>query len=121
MSRTISLQIQKLRSEREQTLQKLTHFQELLKAEVDPDFDEADPDLGEHGTTLALAQTLERKLASIDHALRLAETGSYGICEDCGDPIDPARLEAMPETTLCLKCKTIAERRIPTGAIANRF
>jgi DnaK suppressor protein len=60
---------------------------------------------------MALVQGLERKLASIDYALRQAQDGAYGICERCGEPIDPARLEAVPETTLCLKCKVIAERR----------
>ena len=109
--------IEKLRTERAQTLLKLTRLQETLKSEVDAEFDEADPGFVEQESALALAGALEHKLASIDHALRQAQNGAYGTCESCGEPIDPARLEAVPETTLCLKCKVVEERRIRLGAI----
>jgi RNA polymerase-binding transcription factor DksA len=68
---------------------------------------------GKDSTALAwaLIQTLERKLDSIDHALRLARNGTYGICESCGERIDPARLEILPEATLCLNCQRQKERR----------
>ena len=111
------LHIEKLRTERAQTLLKLTRLQETLKSEVDAEFDEADPGFVEQESALALAGALEHKLASIDHALRLAQNGAYGTCESCGEPIDPARLEAVPETNLCLKCKVAEERRIRLGAI----
>jgi DnaK suppressor protein len=110
-------QIEKLQVERAQTLLKLTRLQETLKSEVDAEFDEADPGFVEQESALALAQALEHKLASIDYALRQAQNGAYGICEGCGEPIDPARLEAVPETTLCLKCKVVEERRIRMRAI----
>jgi DnaK suppressor protein len=110
-------QIEKLQAERAQTLLKLTRLQETLKSEVDAEFDEADPSFVEQESALALAQALEHKLASIDYALRQAQNGAYGICESCGEPIDPARLEAVPETTLCLKCKVVEERRIRMSAI----
>ncbi|HEX9619882.1 MAG TPA: TraR/DksA C4-type zinc finger protein [Polyangiaceae bacterium] len=38
------------------------------------------------------------------------EDGSFGVCEDCGDPISIKRLEARPETTLCIRCKEEQER-----------
>ena len=110
-------QIEKLQVERAQTLLKLTRLQETLKSEVDAEFDEADPGTVEQESALALAQALEHKLASIDYALRQAQNGAYGICESCGEPIDPARLEAVPETTLCLKCKVVEERRMRLRAI----
>jgi len=59
---------------------------------------------------VALIRTWENKLASIEQALRLAEKGAYGICESCGEKIDPARLKALPHTTLCVKCKSQMER-----------
>nr|MBC7245532.1 TraR/DksA C4-type zinc finger protein [Chloroflexota bacterium] len=49
-------------------------------------------------------QRRKRKLSEIERALRRLMCGNYGICERCGVPIDPARLEAIPETTLCYKC-----------------
>ncbi|MBA7707673.1 RNA polymerase-binding transcription factor DksA [subsurface metagenome] len=33
------------------------------------------------------------------------DEGTYGLCDACGQPIDPARLEALPEASLCLSCK----------------
>jgi DnaK suppressor protein len=32
------------------------------------------------------------------------DQGDYGICEICGQVIDPARLEILPHTTLCVRC-----------------
>ena len=54
---------------------------------------------------LALERQLRDKLADIEQALRKFEEGSYGLCNNCGQPIDPARLEALPQATLCLDCK----------------
>ena len=51
----------------------------------------------------ALRTALRRRLAEVDGALgRLAE-GTYGVCEVCGDPIAPARLEARPTTDRCIR------------------
>jgi len=100
----------KLLEERAETLAELDHLREYLRGEVDADAEEADPDLYEREKTLALIRTLEDKLGSIEQAFRLAEKGTYGICERCGEKIDPARLEALPQTTLCVKCKLQMER-----------
>jgi DnaK suppressor protein len=100
----------KLKEERAETEAELDHLREYLRGEVDADAEEADPDLYEREKTLALIRTLENKLESIQQALRLAEKGTYGICERCGERIDPARLEALPHTTLCVKCKSQMER-----------
>jgi RNA polymerase-binding transcription factor DksA len=113
---TFSL-IAKLKAERGQTLLRLAGLQETLRSELDPEFDEGDPGFVEQESALALAGALEHKLASIDYALRQAQNGAYGICESCGEPIDPARLEAVPETTFCLGCKVVEERRIRMSAI----
>ncbi len=54
---------------------------------------------------LALEKTLRLNLAEIEHALQKYETGTYGICDSCGQAIEPARLEALPQANLCLNCK----------------
>jgi DnaK suppressor protein len=89
-----------------------------MRGEVDADAEEADPDLFEREKTLTLIRTLEDKLASVERALRLAEKGTYGICERCGEKIDRARLEALPHTTLCVKCKSQMEQ---VAGIGFRF
>jgi DnaK suppressor protein len=54
---------------------------------------------------LALENRIRQELAGIDHALHKFEEGTYGFCDNCGKPIDPARLEALPQASLCLNCK----------------
>ena len=52
----------------------------------------------------------ERKLiGKIRDALARIEEGTFGTCEECGEPIFEARLEARPVTTQCIECKTAAE------------
>ncbi len=49
-------------------------------------------------------------LKKIDHALKKIDEGNFGICEECEEPISLKRLEARPETTLCIRCKEDQER-----------
>lgn len=102
--------IAKLKKEQALALQELEYLRESLRHEVDLDLDEADPYVTEREMAMGVIIDLERKLKAINYALSQLEAGTYGICERCGQPIDPARLEAIPETTLCIKCKTIVER-----------
>lgn len=45
----------------------------------------------------------ESRLAKIEHALERMDEGSYGVCEECGDPIDEERLRAYPLATRCIE------------------
>jgi len=59
----------------------------------------------EVGTGLMLENRVRGQLAEVEHALHKFELGTYGLCEICGQPIGPARLEAFPQAKLCLSCK----------------
>jgi DnaK suppressor protein len=59
----------------------------------------------EQARDLALRQNAERLLRQVQGALERFGTGTYGTCEKCGAAIDPARLEALPYATLCLRCQ----------------
>jgi DnaK suppressor protein len=54
---------------------------------------------------LKLKQTDAKILIAIEDALRRIEQGSYGLCRDCGEPVAPARLDAIPWTRVCISCK----------------
>jgi len=54
---------------------------------------------------LALEERLRGLLTGIEHALDKVEKGTYGSCDNCGKSIDPARLEALPQASMCLDCK----------------
>jgi DnaK suppressor protein len=49
-------------------------------------------------------------LGKLDLAIRKIEDGTYGACELCDEPIGRKRLEARPETSLCIRCKEDQER-----------
>jgi DnaK suppressor protein len=49
-------------------------------------------------------------LDKINKALAKIEDGSFGVCEECSEEISIKRLEARPETTLCIRCKEDQER-----------
>ncbi|OYW51537.1 MAG: RNA polymerase-binding protein DksA [Rhizobiales bacterium 17-65-6] len=58
------------------------------------------------------ARDRQRKLiAKIDAALQRIEDGSYGFCEDTGEPISLKRLEARPIATLSIEAQERHERR----------
>ncbi len=49
-------------------------------------------------------------LDKISKALQKNEDGSFGTCDECGEEISVKRLEARPETTLCIRCKEDQEK-----------
>jgi RNA polymerase-binding transcription factor len=59
----------------------------------------------ERSRVISLVEALRSNLAEVDGALGRIDAGTYGSCERCGKPIDPARLEARPEAGLCIECK----------------
>lgn len=113
MSVTTSQQseLTRLEFERQELIEDMEHLREDLRALAEPSADEADVDAYEREKTWALVRRLQNKLDLIERAIEAARQGTYGICEDCGERIDPARLEILPEATLCLECQRKFERR----------
>lgn len=54
---------------------------------------------------MALEKRLTGSLAEVEHAINKYEAGIYDICDICGNTIEMARLEALPQASLCLQCK----------------
>jgi DnaK suppressor protein len=50
-------------------------------------------------------------LGKIDEALARIEEGTFGVCLECEEPIEPRRLEARPVSTLCIACKEAEEHK----------
>lgn len=55
---------------------------------------------------------LTEQLAEIDAALARLRAGTYGVCLDCGDPIQPRRLEAVPWASRCRDCQEAFDREL---------
>lgn len=60
---------------------------------------------------LALASNAREMLFQTERALGRLDAGTYGLCENCGNPIGKARMQAFPRATLCVECKQKQERR----------
>ena len=86
---------------------------EQLAEEMEPGDTQFDEESGEGGTLnvererdLALSAQARSAVEEIDRALAKIEAGTYGTCEQCGQPIPKARLKALPYATLCVACKS---------------
>lgn len=54
--------------------------------------------------TLGLIENEQMTLEQINQAIDRIETGSYGLCQECGQPIARPRLQALPYTPHCIEC-----------------
>jgi len=70
--------------------------------------DEHDPEGAtiafERAQLSALLDGTRRRVVELDEALQRLDAGTYGVCEVCGEPIPPARLEARPSARTCVGC-----------------
>jgi len=98
-----------LQGERTQVLSELENLRSAMLNEVDTEPDEGDAEIFEREKTAALIAVMERRMQDIEHALRAIEKGQYGLCERCGNPIEPERLEVKPDAILCLNCQREVE------------
>jgi len=110
--------------------QKLEYFRKLMDKTMAELLDEANktvsdmtthngnlPDPADRATlesdrnfTLRIRDRERKLIGKIKEALQRIESGTYGICESCGEEISEARLKARPVTTLCIECKTKQEQ-----------
>lgn len=63
----------------------------------------------QHKTEIAEINLLQQRIEDVDQALQAIAYGSYGICDRCGKPIPPERLEASPMARYCLPCQEIVD------------
>jgi|SRR5690606_40152559 DnaK suppressor protein len=78
----------------------------------DDRFDEVDQASSEYMQAFSFRLRGREKflMEKIDLALRKIDNGSYGTCEECEDAISIKRLQARPETPLCIQCKEAQEK-----------
>jgi DnaK suppressor protein len=103
----------KLNAWKEDILRESRETLENLQEESQNHPDMADRASSESDRSLELrTRDRQRKLISkIDAALKRIEEGTYGFCEETGDPIGLARLDARPIATLSLEAQEMHERR----------
>jgi len=92
----------------QEKLREVTRELQQLDARLEQKADygpgKGDPAIYEWELTLAMRQQAQARVETIRQALAKCAEGRYGICERCGTPIDPERLEILPLTTVCIQC-----------------
>src|SRR6266581_3422029 len=58
----------------------------------------------------ATRELLVDRVNRLSAALERLNNGAYGVCTECEEPISPARLQALPEVTTCVRCQDRIER-----------
>lgn len=113
---------QKLKEEEARLQKELAKFSKP-NPEVEGDYNASFPDFGnkddenaaevaQYSTDLTLEQTLESMLRDVHNQLKRMESGAYGICKYCGNPIEEKRLLARPTSSSCVACKKTITQEI---------
>jgi DnaK suppressor protein len=99
--------------QRAEILNKTDAFKEESKVEKDTQGDEGDQAVTELTLTLSLRlhERHAQLLQKVDRTLGKIEEGSFGLCEQCEEPLNINRLKARPVATLCVACKEEQENQ----------
>ena len=100
--------VEQVRRQIEQELQatrtEVERLDELLKLRGDYGLGRGDPTIYTWERNLARRERAKGRLKKLQAALQRIEKGTYGVCEACGQAIEPERLAALPIATLCIAC-----------------
>jgi DnaK suppressor protein len=116
---------QQARARLEEERERLNRILEDLRADPETEsdvaavnelsaYDQHPGDVGtevfEHEKNQSLVEQIQAELEEIEQAFHRLEAGTYGICQACGRPIPPERLEALPYARFCIEDQAKAER-----------
>lgn len=73
----------------------------------------------ERELALTLGDRERKKLSEIDLALERISSGTYGECEECGEPVAEKRLEVLPFTRVCVDCQSSYERELRIKGVSE--
>ena len=91
---------------------------ERLESKGDYGLGKGDPLIVRWELNLALREEIEQRVERLEEALERLDEGDYGICESCQQSVDLERLEALPGTSLCIKCARRAEQNDRAAVLA---
>ena len=79
--------------------------------EKDQEADDACQHGGDHEVEAAQSDIAQEEFDALSNALQRVHTPKYGLCVDCGQLITFGRLKVEPQSTRCLACETLRERK----------
>ena len=103
----------RLLSKRDELLQDLAKNREVSDETVD----ESAQDMADRATSAytkefaySLSESDRKTLVLIDEALARLDAGTYGVCANCGAPVQEKRIEAVPWARFCLDCQELQDK-----------
>jgi len=90
----------------DQDLSELRDRRDVADVEFSEEGGEGASTASERSHIETLRAQLLGRLRAVDEAVARLDSGTYGVCESCSGPIGEARLEALPDATLCVACKS---------------
>jgi RNA polymerase-binding protein DksA len=90
---------------------RVTTIHEHARNPLEQDSAEQAAQLGNVAVVSALENEAVEEIADIEAALQRLDTGTYGICVSCGEPVGEGRLKVRPAATQCLDCAELDRRR----------
>ncbi len=92
----------------------VAEIDQLRLAERDPEVEEESQSEQQQYDLSRLGEVEQQEIAQIDAALQRLDAGRYGLCRDCGDPIEAGRLEVLPYALDCPDCAARREEALAT-------
>lgn len=93
-----------LRRELEELRRQIAYLEDGLEEKPDYGMGKGDPSITRWELDQAMLSDLRERADSLERQLSRISHGTYGICDACGERIDPDRLAVLPDTNLCIKC-----------------
>lgn len=107
----ITAELARVRGEYDSSMVTLNELKNAGQDSAGDDPADAGAKTFEREQEMSLATNRLNLIAQMERAMNRLEEGAYGVCESCGKLIPKARLQAFPQATLCVQCKTREERR----------
>ena len=101
----------RLNQKKQELTERLSRISANLRRGYEADSKERAKQLEDNEVVDALGNEARTEIAKISAALRRMDSGEYGICVECGLPIDEGRLNAYPYADECIECAEFDERR----------
>ncbi len=85
-------------------LERASEIENVLSDPGNSDWEENATEMANDESLAVIGDVTKQEIEDIKLALSRIESGHYGICSDCGEPIAKERLAAIPFTSTCIRC-----------------
>lgn len=111
MTETAQDEITDIQRELDELRDQIATLEADLEEKPDYGMGKGDPAVTRWELDQAMLERLQERAASLERSLSQMDQGTYGICERCGERINPDRLAVLPDTKLCIDCAQSKEHR----------